>query len=222
MASRIKNISYNLSERLRLLRNKNNMTQKELGQKLFKSESTVRMWELGKSEPDIETINKLSEIFSVPVDYLVGRDTSTPNEEKPLRKQGVRIPVYGEVAAGVPILAIENYNSDDPDDWEEITEEMARGGEYIALRIHGDSMEPKISNGDIVIVRLQPDVESGETAIVRVNGDNATCKKIKKTPDGILLISTNPAYEPMFYSRREIMELPIAIIGKVVELRAKF
>lgn len=198
MASRIKNISYNLSERLRLLRKKNNMTQKELGQKLFKSESTVRMWELGKSEPDIETINKLSEIFSVPVDYLVGRDASATNEEKSLRKPGVRIPVYGEVAAGVPILAIENYDSDDPDDWEEITEEMARNGEYIALRIHVDSMEPRMKTGDVVIVRLQPDVETGDVAIVRVNGDSATCKKIKKTPEGLWLIPFNPAHEPMF------------------------
>ena len=49
-----------------------------------------------------------------------------------------------------------------------------------------------------------------------------TCKKIKKTPEGILLISTNPAYDPQFYSKRDIEQLPVTIIGKVIELRAKF
>ncbi len=83
-------------------------------------------------------------------------------------------------------------------------------------------MEPRMVNGDVVIVRLQPDACDGETAIVMVNGDEATCKKIKKTPEGIMLISTNPAYEPMFYSNKQIEELPIRILGKVVELRAKY
>ncbi len=217
MASRSKNISDTLPDCIKSLRKKHNLTQKELAQKLFKSESTVRMWELGKSEPDLETINKLSVIFGVSVDCILGRSDYSVDHPA-----GVRIPVYGDVAAGIPILAIENYDSDDPDDWEEITHDMARNGDHIALRIHGDSMEPKISNGDVVIVRLQPDIESGEIAIVRVNGDDATCKKIKKTPEGIMLISSNPEYEPMFYSKKDVRDLPVQIIGKVVELRAKF
>lgn len=77
-------------------------------------------------------------------------------------------------------------------------------------------------DGDVVIVRRQDDVESGETAVVLVNGDEATCKRIKKTPDGILLISTNPAYEPMYYTNAQIETLPVRILGRVVELRAKF
>ena len=130
--------------------------------------------------------------------------------------------MYGNVAAGVPILAVENFDSNDPDDWEEITEEMASTGEYFALRIHGDSMEPRMQEGDVVIVRLQQSIETGDIAIVRVNGDEATCKKIKKTPEGLILISINPSYEPMFYSPKDVETLPVEIIGKVVELRAKF
>ena len=99
---------------------------------------------------------------------------------------------------------------------------MAAKGEYIALKIKGDSMEPKISDGDVVIVRLQPDFNNGDIVIVLVNGDEATCKKIKKTPEGVMLISTNPAYEPMFYSKKQVGELPVRVLGKVVELRAKF
>ena len=83
-------------------------------------------------------------------------------------------------------------------------------------------MEPKMSEGDVVIVRLQDDCNSGDIAVVLVNGGEATCKKIKKMPEGIMLISTNPNYEPMFYSNKQIEELPVRLIGKVVELRSKF
>lgn len=76
--------------------------------------------------------------------------------------------------------------------------------------------------GDVVIVRKQEDAESGDTVVVLVNGDDATVKKLKKMSDGIMLIPNNPAFEPLYFSAKEINELPVRIIGKVVELRAKF
>lgn len=209
MASRTKKLSDDIADRIKFLRKQHNLTQKELSEKLYKSESTVRMWELGKSEPDLDTLNKLSAIFNVSTDYLVGKASSG--------NKGIRIPVYGNVAAGIPLDAVT-----DIEDWEEITEEMAVSGDYIALRIHGDSMEPRMTNGDVVIVRLQPDVDSGDMAIVLVNGDQATCKRVQKTVEGIMLVSTNTAYAPMFYSNKQIEDLPVRILGKVVELRAKF
>lgn len=207
--------------KLKELRENKGLSQYAFAKEIGVGQSTVGSWENGARKPNIDTTKKIAKYFNVPVSVLLDEDIPTATN-KNSRRPGVKIPVYGEVAAGMPFLAIENYDSEDPDDWEEITEEMARGGDYFALRIHGESMEPKISNGDIVIVRIQPDVESGEIAIVRVNGDSATCKKIKKTPQGVMLISTNPAYEPMFYSAKEVEELPVVIIGKVVELRAKF
>lgn len=90
------------------------------------------------------------------------------------------------------------------------------------MQINGDSMEPKFSKGDVVIVRKQDDAESGDIVIAMVNGDDATCKRLKKYQEGIGLVSTNPAYEPMYFSNKEIEEKPVRIIGKVVELRAKF
>ena len=188
------------------------------------SSGSVTEWKKGRI-PSKKTLQKLAEHFNVTIEYFFidHSESNSEIEKEPesTRRPGVRIPVYGNVAAGVPILAIENYDSDDPDDWEEITEKMASTGEYFALRIHGDSMEPKISNGDIVIVRIQQTIESGETAIVRINGDEATCKKVKRTPEGMMLISTNPVYEPMFFSPKQVQELPVEIIGKVVELRSK-
>ena len=84
-------------------------------------------------------------------------------------------------------------------------------------------MEPRMLEGDVVIVKRQDDVESGDVAIVLVNGDEATVKKIKKMDTGITLIATNTSvYEPHFYSNEEIETLPVQILGKVVELRGKF
>ena len=132
--------------------------------------------------------------------------------------QGIKIPVLGRVAAGIPITAITDIL-----DYEEISPEMIKdGSEYFALSIKGDSMEPKISEGDVVIVRKQEDCESGQIAIVQINGDEATCKKLVKKSNGIVLQSFNPAYEPMYFSAEEIEELPLKVIGRVVELRAKF
>lgn len=132
-------------------------------------------------------------------------------------KKGIVINVLGRVAAGIPIEAIEDII-----DTEEISEELAKTGDFFGLQIHGDSMEPRMCEGDIVIVRKQEDAESGDIVIAMVNGDDATCKRLRKYRDGIELISNNPAYKPMFFSNREIAEKPVKIIGKVVELRGKF
>ena len=130
----------------------------------------------------------------------------------------MRSPVLGYVAAGIPIEAIEDII-----DYEEIEAgQLNSNYEYFGLKIKGDSMSPRIQNGDVVIVRKQPDVDTGDVAIVCVNGDNATCKQIKKHAEGISLIPFNTAHEIKFYSNNEIESLPISIIGKVVELRGKF
>ena len=84
-------------------------------------------------------------------------------------------------------------------------------------------MEPRICEGDTVIIRRQNTIESGEIAVVFVNGDEATLKRVKFVDGGIMLIAFNPAvYEPHFYSNEQIEELPVVIYGKVVELRGKF
>ena len=85
-----------------------------------------------------------------------------------------------------------------------------------------NSMVSNLREGDVVVVKAQSDIESGQIAIVMINGTDATCKKVMKHEKGISLVSTNPAYSPMFYPMDEVETTPITIIGKVVELRAKF
>ncbi len=208
--------SMTLGDKIRFHRKALNLTQTELGKMLGVKVNAVSKWECGRVE-DIPTskIKALANIFGVPTSYLIDDDASIALDRD--RSSYIRIPVLGRVAAGIPIDAIEEVI-----DWEDISADMAAGGaEYFGLQIKGDSMEPKISSGDTVIVRKQPDVESGEVAVVLVNGDDATVKRVKKSAAGITLIANNPAYDPVFYSNEDIEKLPVAILGRVVELRAK-
>ena len=198
-------------ERLKLLRQKKNVLQKDVAEAINVSRTTYVKYENGDSEPSHKILIKLAEYYNVSIDYLLNK-TNSRNYNK-----GIKIPVLGSVAAGIPISAIQDII-----DEEEISEELASTGEFFGLVIKGDSMSPIITNGDTVIVRSQPDAENGDIAIVLVNGDEATCKKIKKTPEGVMLIPLNPEYEPTFYSNKQIEQLPVRIIGKVVEQRRKF
>lgn len=201
---------------LRTLRTSQGLTQEELAKRLKISRSTIGMYEKGAREPDFETLELIADFFNVDINYLLGRSNKTTYIPSSTSRKSTVINVYGRVAAGIPLEMIEDII-----DTEEIPEEMAKTGEFFGLQISGDSMEPKISNGDIVIVRKQDDAESEDIVIATVNGTDATCKRLKKYQTGIALISTNPKYEPMFFSNEEIIEKPVRIIGRVVELRAK-
>lgn len=195
------------NEQLKLLRNQKRISQAKLADELGVSASTVAMWESGEREPkNYETLEIIADYFNVNMEVLLtGKLAPT------------KIPVLGKVVAGIPLEAVEEII-----DYEEIPQSMARNGEYFALQIKGNSMEPKFSEGDVVIVRKQEDVDNGDIAIVLVNGNDATVKKIKKFDGGINLIPTNSEYEVITYTVDEIEKLPVRIIGKVVELRAKF
>lgn len=172
--------------------------------------ATFSDWINAKTYPRIDKIELMANYFGIEKSDLV-------EEKGRSAKKGITINVLGRVAAGIPIEAIENII-----DTEEISAEMAKTGDFFGLQIHGDSMEPKISEGDIVIVRKQEDAENGQIIIATVNGTDATCKRLRKYHDGIELISNNPSYDPMFFSNEEIESKPVKIIGRVVELRSKF
>ena len=187
-------------------------SQKDLASQLFVTQQAVGKWERGEATPNPETVLKIAKILGITTDQLLG-DTATPASTG-----GTWVPVLGDVAAGIPIEAVENIV-----DYEEIDSSMASTGEFFGLRIKGSSMEPRIRDGDVVIVCRQEDAETSDTAVILVNGDSATVKRIKKEPDGSLwLLPNNPAYDPQHYSPAEIATLPVRIIGKVVELRGKF
>ena len=201
----------NINERRKQL----NLTLKDIADFVGVSEATVSRWESGNiANMRRDRISALAQILRVsPIDIMgISSDSNDLSTVK-----AVQIPVLGYVRAGIPIEAVEEIL-----DYEEISQEQARQGEFFALQIKGDSMEPRITEGDVVIVRKQETVDNGDIAVVLINGDDATVKRFYKSDAGIKLVSTNPKYDPFFFTPDEVNSLPVSIVGKVVELRAKF
>ncbi|MCR4670611.1 MAG: helix-turn-helix domain-containing protein [Saccharofermentans sp.] len=206
---------------LKYFREKEELSQAELASKIGVKPSTIGMYETGERQPNFETEEKIADYFNVSLDVLRGKREYSAQpiillETIGSKASSVKIPVLGDVAAGIPLNAIENII-----DYEEIPEELASQGEFFGLRIKGDSMEPRICDGDVVIVRKQEDADSGDTIIACVNGDYATCKRLVKQSDCIMLVSLNSKYAPMIYTKDDVINMPVTIIGKVVELRGK-
>ena len=188
------------------------LTKRELAKRIGVHESSINKYEKGLVDIPLSKISELARVLRVTEAYLMGWE-----EKSEQTTQGLQIPVLGTVAAGIPISAVEDIL-----DYEEVPQSWENQGEFFALKIKGDSMEPRMESGDVVIVKQQSDANSGDTVIVLVNGDDATCKRLQKTDNGIMLVSTNPKYPPMFYSNEDIRTKPVVILGKVVELRQKY
>ena len=200
-----------MKEIIRNRRKELGITLEEIGGYVGVSKATVQRWETGGiANMRRDRIKKLSEILQLDAELLIGG-------EQDVKAGFVKIPLLGDVAAGVPITAQENVLG-----YEEVPQEWTENSTLFALKLKGDSMEPRMVSGDVVIVKKQPDVNSGEVAIVMVGSEEATCKKVVKHSDGMVLISNNTKYPPMFFTAKEVEELPVRIIGKVMELRARF
>ena len=202
---------------IRLLQ-EHNKTQKEVAEAINVSPQTFNTWVKGIALPRMGKVQLLADYFHILKSDLIERKISDDdNIKKSSLSKAVQIKVLGRVAAGIPLEAIE-----DVIDTEEIPQSLAKTGEFFGLQIHGDSMEPRMCEGDVVIVRQQDDAESGDIVIAMVNGHDATCKRLMKYAGGISLLSFNPLYEPMVFSNEEIETKPVRIIGKVVENRQKY
>lgn len=197
--------------RIKQLRLSANLTQKAFANIFSLSESMVSLYESGNRQPSYDVLSKIAQQFNVTTDYLIGNDSMLKS------KRGVKIPVLGRVPAGIPVEAVENVI-----DWEEIPAEWTKNGdEYFALQVKGDSMFPKYLEGDNLIIKKQSCCDSGDDAVIIVNGNDATLKKTIINEGGIILQPLNPAYAPMFFSAKDVDDMPVIILGVVVELRRK-
>ena len=218
MAKRTKHYS-NIGNRIRDLRNENSLTQKQLGEMVNKSESTVRMWELGYSEPDIDTLGILSNIFSVRIDYITGKekehtfdifsiDGITPVKTK-------KLPVLGSVACGEPIFAQEEYQG-----YISVDEDIKAD---FCLLAKGNSMiNAGIKDGSIVFVKKQPTVDNGQIAVVLIE-DEATLKRVyfDEINKRLILNPCNDAYSPIIIDNEQLKTGQIRILGKAIACQFK-
>lgn len=193
--------------------NKHQKNRNEMCEALGVKYTTFTDWVKGNSYPRIDKIELMANYFGISKSDLVEEHPANNRSQN----KGVSINVLGRVAAGIPINAITDII-----DTEEISETLAKTGEFFGLKIKGDSMTPTICDGDVIIVRQQDDAENGDIVVATINGDEATCKRLRKYKEGIELVSINPSYAPFEFSNDEIREKPVKIIGKVVESRRKF
>lgn len=201
-----------MAENIQYYLDRQGITRQKMCQDLNISYTTLATWLQGKSYPRIDRIELMANYFHISKSDLVEKrlpDNMTEHDSKNV----VRIPVIGTIACGDPIDADENI--------EEYRMEYFPGGvpsgKLIDLRCKGDSMEPTIPNGSIVVVRLQPEVENGEIAAVLVDGDTrATLKRVKYADDKVVLWPENQKYDPIWLDEKH----PGRIIGKAIQYTA--
>lgn len=184
-----------------------NKTRNDISKILNVPYTTVRDWLKARTYPRIDKIEMLSNYFDIQKSDLIEKWSNNKNKNK--------IPVLGKIPAGIPIEAIEDII-----DYEEISEEMIKGGkEYFGLKIKGNSMNPKYCDDDTVLFLKCNDCESGEDCAIIINSKDAIFRRIIKQENGIILQALNPEYESNFYSCENIEKLPITIIGIAKEIR---
>lgn len=213
------------SKRLTKLVNENqvdiNFLINQLG---IKSKSTIYRYMNGQMAPKVTTVKILADIFNVNPVWLMGYDVSIhrnfDKNIKGLDKQTTSsavVFVYGTIPAGTPVECIEDII-----DTEEIDADMLKGGkQYFGLKIKGDSMYPEYLDNDTIILEKVDDCESGDDCVVMVNGNDGTFKRVFKNQNGIILQPLNNNYQPMIYTNEQIEDLPVRVIGKVIELRRR-
>ena len=201
-----------LGDRIRERRTELGMSQEQLANKIgYKSRSTINKIELGINDVNQSTLVKFANALNTSVANLLGWDG---NVESVSLDDKMSIPVLGRVAAG--------YNKQAQQDKIGELQIDKKNGDYIGLVIRGDSMEPTMHENDIVIVQMDCEYKTGDYVIAVNNGNDATCKRLQMYAESLMLIPSNTAYEPKVYSKEQVEEYAIKILGKVVELRRQF
>ena len=192
-----------LSELIAYYRKLNNLSLEAIGDYVGVAKSTVKRWESGDSKNIPEAkLEKLSELFEIDV---------------PTFLNGQVKPILGYVKAGYDMFASENLLG-----YEEVTKKEAAQGDYY-LKVQGDSMNgSRIHDGDLVYVKTCSDVENGDIAVVIIDQSEVTIKKILKQEHALVLMATNPAYEPRFFDENDIRNKRVQIIGKVLHSKIQF
>ena len=207
------------AKRLSLALSNANMRPQDLANASGVSKASISQYINGSHAPSNISSGKMAKVLDVNPIWLMGFDVPMNDKSQSLfsgPSKMVKIPILGTVAAGIPIYAIEDILG-----YVEMPEQRVRSGEYFALQIKGNSMHPDIQNGDLVIARSQPVADNNDIVIATVNGDEATCKRFRRYATELCLVSINPEFETMRFTPQEVNELPVAILGKVVEIRRK-
>ncbi|HIY11854.1 MAG TPA: LexA family transcriptional regulator [Candidatus Anaerofilum excrementigallinarum] len=191
-------------QRLKELRNQRGYTQVGLSRALGVSQQAVGKWETGRCTPDPQMLTRLAATLDTTVDYLLGGGNVLAE---------CMVPVLGTVKAGFGALAFEEDYGSEPAN-------VKDPSQYFYLIVRGDSMEPRIHDGDLALVRRQPTLESGELGVVVYGEGEGTLKKYIRQGQAVILQPFNPAYKSQVIAGADLEQLHIA--GRVVETKTKW
>lgn len=198
------------SKNLSRLLDINNITQLEFAKRMNVAASTVSSWCNGEKMPRMDKVEWMAEFFGVPRTDLISETTQKqmiiPKGFSPM-PETTRVPRIGRIACGDPITAEENI-----EDYDEVLKSWHADFTLVCC---GDSMLPKIEDGDVVAIRSQPTVENGEIAAVRI-GDEATLKQVFLHDGFIELRPLNSEYRSIIKAYDEMEDIHIE--GKAVGL----
>ena len=209
-------MSSKVGDYIKSLRKSKGLTQEELGNMIGVKKAAVQKWESGMVQNlKRNTIKQLSDIFEVSPASFIDNDDPIESNATILPQDKIRmIPVYESVSAGFGAYA-DNYileyiplfiSSD----------EEARN--TLCIKVQGNSMYPKIEDGDSIQVLKQDWCEPGQVAIVLIDGENAVVKKVEYDRSSITLLSFNPEYAPRVFKGAERDRLKIlGIVRKVIK-----
>ena len=208
------------STNLKHLREKLGLSQNKLAEKIGVNQTTIARWEDDNRIPTIDNAIDVANALNISLPDLLGRDLRFDNAEIiNIDSNIIRIPVYGTIKAGIPI-----ESQADIIDYVDIPKEWTIGNKkFYGLKISGDSMFPKYNENDIVIFEQNNDYElyNGKDVAIMINGTESTFKKILVNEQGIVLQPYNTAYDIMMFSKEQVEQLPIKVVGIAREKRTK-
>lgn len=199
-----------IGERVKEARMRKGYTQEELARLLgYKSRTSVNKIEMGRDIPRSMVV-RLAKVLDVSPSYLMGWEESESANVSAVYSDSIRmIPVFESVSAGFGARADEQVIDYCPF----VIASEREAEETIAIRVTGDSMSPKIEDGDIIRVHCQDSVDSGSIAVVLLDGEEGLVKRVEYGRDWIELISINPYYPPRRFEGEEVLR--IRVVGLV-------
>ena len=215
----MENINKYIGNKIREFRLKKNITQEELAEFLNTTSQTVSRYEIGDRKTNQDILFKLAEYFNVSINDFFPPLSFDNAKVIDINSNIVKIPVYGSIKAGMPI-----ESQTDIIDYIDIPKEWTKGGkEFYGLKVSGDSMFPKYQNEDIVICEKTNDTTmyNGKDCAVMINGTESTFKKVLINDQGIVLQAYNIAYGITMFSKDDVINKPIKIVGVAREKRTK-
>lgn len=204
-----------IAENIKRIRAEHGLSQAELGKIAGVSDKAVSTWELGLKTPRMGAVEKMADYFGITKSAIVddvqpapaaSKEPTIPPGFEPMPEMDM-VPLVGRIACGTPITAEQNV--------ERIVCVPSKWRSTFTLTCKGDSMEPRIHDGDLVAIRKQPEVENGEIAAVRI-GEEATLKHVYLHENFIELRPENPAFSSIILSREDMNT--VVIEGKAVGL----